>query len=504
MILLLIMLLLGQSGATIGTVHDLVAQGRAGDAVVVARTGLEAFPGDRDLRKALALALRNAGEPDAALELYDRLLAEAPDDDDARLGKAITLSWMERLDDAVATWEQVRPGTNEQFEAQLGIGRVRSWQDRFDDALAAYAQAEDLRPQSTEAPMGRAQALKWAGRYAQSIAVYEDVVGREPDNAAAWFGLSQAHEWSGFMVRARNACRRAAELDPDWSEPGDALARLNRELGLSIEAGVGYRAEDDDGTQGNYVDTRLDAEQWLGDYLRPSIRMQYSDNARGELHESYLLTGFGLDYRPWRSLTVSGRVRPDLLSAWLPDWGGTIRLELGILTWTGTAGKVLFEPGSRLTAYDYSTGLRLRPFDEISFSGRTAWLAVRDEPENTKVSAGGDVSWEIWADPSISLAYGYSFDSFREQSARYYSPLGLHSHTLGLTGFKQVGRFYGTGELHVGLSTEGVQTIRANVEFGVDLNDELTVTAAGDFVQNSTQYLNAGARVGVTRVFPIR
>ena len=504
MILLLAMLLLGQPGETVGTVHDLIDQDRAGDAVVVARSGLEAYPGDRDLRKALALALRNADQPEAALEVYDRLLAEDPNDDDARLGKAITLSWMDRFDEAISTWNRVRPGTEERFEALLGIGRVRSWQDRFDEALAAYTQAEALRPQSTEARIGQAQTLQWAGRYAQSIAAYRDVVGREPDNAAAWFGLGQTHEWAGYRTRARNACRHAAELEPDWTEPADALARLNRELGLRLEAEAGYRAEDDNGTRGGYADTRVDAGQWLGDYLRPSVRVQYSDNARGELHETYLLTRLGLDWRPWRKLTLSGRAEPDLLSAWLPDWGGTACLDLDMLTWTGTAGLVLFEPGSRLTAYDYSTGLRLEPFDGINIVARAAWLAVRDILNNTKLSAGADLSWEIWADPSISLAYGYSFDSFRESSARYYSPLDLHTHTLGLTAFKQIGRFYGTGEFHAGLSTEGVQTVRTNVEFGFDLTDELTLSAAGDFVRNSTQYVNGAVRIGVTRVFPTR
>ena len=502
--LLLVLMLLGQPGETIWTVHDLIERGQIGDAVDVARAALAESPGDRGLRKALALALRNADELAAALELYDQLLAEAPDDDDARLGKAITLSWMERLDDAAATWDQVRPGTEERFEALLGIARVRSWQSRLDEALAAYARAEDLRPQSTETDMGRAQTLKWAGRYPQSIVVYEDIVGREPGNVDAWFGLGQTSEWAGFGTRARNAYRRAAELEPGRVEAADALARLNRELGLRIEAGVGYRAEDDAGTEGDYVDTRLEAGQWLGDYLRPSVRVQCSDNARGELRERYLLVGLGLDYRPWRPLTISGRVRPDVLSLSLPDWGGTARLELGMLTWTGTAGQVLFEPGSRLTAYDYSTGLRLRPFGGLSIAGRGAWLAVRDEPGNTKVSASGDASWEVWADPSVSLAYGYSFDSFRERSTRYYSPQDLHSHTVGLTAFKRVGRFYGTGELRVGLSTGGVQIIRAGVEVGVDLNENLALSAAGDFVQNNTGYANAGVRVGVTRVFPAR
>ncbi len=502
--LLLVLLLAVSPEATIGTVHELVDEGRAAEAVGIAREALAEYPDDAWLQKALALALRNSEELEAALGIYEELLEHDRDDDDARLGKAITLSWMDRLEEAVAVYGEVGPESDEYYEALLGIGQVRSWQGRHHEALEAYARAESLAPQSIEVWLRQAQVLKWMGRYGLSVARYRDILGKEPDEAEAWFGMGQAYEWAGFPSRARERYQRAVELEPEWDEPAVALDRLNLDLGTRVAVELNGRWDDDAGTKGSYLDTELEVDRWFGDYLHPCVSVRYSDNARGTLEEDYLLGGAELEFRPWRPLTLSARAEADVLTASLLECSGAGHLELGMFNWHGSAGRVLFEPGQRLGAVNCNTTLRLEPVDGLSIAGSFTWLAVQDTLNNSKLAASGDISYELFSDPAISLVYGYAFDSFQQESPQYYTPQDLHTHTLGLTGFKAFGRFYASADFAAGLNTDGIQAMRGSVELEYDLSDALALFVAGGFFQTSTQYVNAEMSVGVTRVLPAR
>jgi tetratricopeptide (TPR) repeat protein len=427
----LVFLLLAYEPVTVAEIHDFVNAGRGAEALVRAESTALADPADRPMQKAYALLLRNTGALDSANAIYDRLLAEDPSDDDARLGEAIALSWQSRLDEALALYAEIKPGSESYFEAVVGKGRVAGWAGRYGEALGYLAEAESLVPGNREVAERRAQILSWSGDRARAIALYRELSRQDPQDADYLFGLGQNYEWSDLPVTANSYFRRAQAIAPERKDIKEAVLRTAEAAAPQARLEFTGAAEDDDGTPGAYRDYRFRYEQHIGDRLQPSAALSFSSNRRGTLARDYLLVRVGLAYRPLAWLRLNGQGQGDLLQPAFKSATLGWAVERSWFSWSGEAGRVLYEPTQDIGARAGWTMLTVRPVKGLKLVARAGRTQIIDDG-NEKHTLSGSAGFDLLTGPRLTVAYTFSFDDFSWRSSRYYSPQDLTTNALGL------------------------------------------------------------------------
>jgi tetratricopeptide (TPR) repeat protein len=499
---ILLLFLLALEPITVAAVHELVEAGRGAEALPRIEAAARAAPDDRPLQKALALVLRNTGALDSAVAVYRRLLAADRSDDDTRLGLALALSWQGRHDDALALYEEVDPAGRHYPEAVLGKGRVAGWAGRHREALRWLAEAESLLPGNREVPARRAQVLGWSGDHAAAVALYRELNALAPGDADYLFGLGQNLEWSGRPLAARDPYRRALELAPGRADIAEAHRRAAE--AAAPRAGIELRAaHDDDGeVRGTSREYRFRYEQRLADRLVPSAALSWSANRRGTLGRDYLLARAAVAYRPLSWLGLTALAQGDILGFAFKSAVLAWELERGRLTWTGDAGRILFEPTQNIGAFSGATGLVVRPVPGLRVEARAARLQVIDDG-NVRNSLSAGAGFDLLSRPRLALAYTFSLDDFRADSPRYYSPRGLITNTVGLS-FRWRGSRTGlAADAAGGLNAAHEWVVRAGGSLDQLLfaGTRLVVDASFERTAGRGQYVYAGFGLGVNRSF---
>ncbi|MFO7650220.1 MAG: tetratricopeptide repeat protein [bacterium] len=486
----------------VAEVHELVNAGRAGEARERIEAAARANPSDRDLRKALALVLRSVGELDSAIAVYDRLLVEDKADDDTRLGKAITLSWQDRLDAAQATYAEVGPQSQQYFEALVGKAQVAAWSGRHSDALRWLEEAEALDPSSRIVQQRRAQVLSWSGDHAAAIRLYERLVEQSPDNADLWFGLGQNYEWTERPAAARRCYQRALELAPGRKEFVEAATRAAAASSPRVRVEAASASDFDGDVQGTYRDYRFRYEHRSWDRLVPSAAVSLSSNRRGALGRDYLLVRGAVLWRPLSWLRVTGQAQGDALQFGLKAATLGWEADRAWLSWSGEAGRVLFEPAQDLGALSSWTALAARPLPRLRLDARAARLRVtRDGNVKTALSAGA--GFDVVAKPRLTVSYNFSYDDFAVKSPLYYSPQDLVTNTLGAGIRLRRDRWGVSADAAGGLNADDEWVARANAAFDWEFVRRTTVALDAGFARTAGrgQYVYGSVGLSVSRAF---
>lgn len=108
------------------------------EAEAVYREVLQQYPGNDEIRSALARVLSWQGAHAEAATLYREVLAHHPEDRDIRVALAQVLSWQKQFDDAHRLYEQVLEADPKQIEARRGLAEVAHWRGNRSEALQRY------------------------------------------------------------------------------------------------------------------------------------------------------------------------------------------------------------------------------------------------------------------------------------------------------------------------------------------------------------------------------
>jgi predicted O-linked N-acetylglucosamine transferase (SPINDLY family) len=197
-----------------------------------------------------AVSHHRQGRLDAAVALYDRVLAVQPDQFDAlhlgglaRFQAGDARGAAERLARAVAA----APGSP---DAQINYAVVLSALGQFAPALAACDRAIALAPDRPDAHYGRGNVLCAVGRYAEGVASYDRVLARMPDHVDTLVNRGNALGLLGRGAEALDAYERALAADPSnagaWINRGTTLLALGRAADAlaSCDRGIALRADD--------------------------------------------------------------------------------------------------------------------------------------------------------------------------------------------------------------------------------------------------------------------
>ena len=193
-------------------IDDLIARVNAGDystAESGIRQRLRTWPHSLLLKNLLGVSLQRGGRPDAAIDVFDELLAGSPNFADAHLNLGVAL----------------RDG------------------GRLEDAAGAYEKALALNPQNALACYNLANVLKDLGEFDKAIRSYESAIGIAPDFAQAHRGLAALKRYTAddeHLTQMEAAWQRSS--GSSRAELGFALASVQDSLG-NHEACLDYLKE---------------------------------------------------------------------------------------------------------------------------------------------------------------------------------------------------------------------------------------------------------------------
>ncbi len=187
--------------------------------------------------RAEADAAFEAGDHDAALALYDRVLADSPEDVTALVRSAMLLSWRKRYDEAVARYDRALAIEPSHPRAALERAKALSWAGRYDEAKTAFRALLAREPENREARLGLARSLSWGGRQEEAREEYLKLLRENAADPEALLGVAQTHAWSGDDAKARPAFEAALGADPDSKDARVGLAWVDlREGDLAAAA----------------------------------------------------------------------------------------------------------------------------------------------------------------------------------------------------------------------------------------------------------------------------
>ena len=412
----------------------LADRGEPDSALALLAPVIASEPNAFDLRWLAAGLSGEAGRPDEAVKLYERLSADFPDragdlrcdlgkerlragdaagatrdlracvgshpeDRGARRRLATALARADSLPQAIAVYDALIQEEPNDTELALDRARVLGWMGRHRQAIDAYGAALRLEPGLTAAELGQAKNENWLGRHRVATRRLEAIVARGDADAETWKTLAYARYWDDDPRGALEALAAQHALEPDDREAQELATRIARDRAPSFVLGHG-RSHDSDELVVASPSLELAWPLATNTTLMAGWRRDFTSDAAGK-NDAMQLTA-GLRQRWNRALTMYAR--------------GTS------LTWK--AG-----PGERRGG---EAGIVLRPVDHVRLEVVTA-----REPVLTRLALDEGISllsWVAVADlepwPRVALHVDGRAGSYSDGNRSERSAAGVNWHVL--------------------------------------------------------------------------
>jgi predicted Zn-dependent protease len=155
-------------------VLPLLERGQLGAAVPVFEAYLAEHPGDRDVRRELAVTLLAADRPGEAVPLIRALLEEVPDTE-LRLLLARTLRDLRRVDEASVEYARLGAARPDDEALALEWAQAHAWIEEYEEAAAILTAALARRPGSVPLGVELARVYYAMGRLRDAVVLLIDL-----------------------------------------------------------------------------------------------------------------------------------------------------------------------------------------------------------------------------------------------------------------------------------------------------------------------------------------
>lgn len=200
--------------------------GRLAEAESVYRAVLAHEPWNADALHLLGMTSHQLGRTEAALELIERAIRQAPAIPAFHNNLGTVLQALGRHGEAVERFRhalQLEPGYP---EAHINLGNSLQALKRHSDAVEHYCRALRIRPDFAEAHNNLGNTLAALGRAEEAIARYFEAVRLRPTYVEAWVNLGGALRDQNRLEEATVCCQRALDHRPDLAEAHSNLAAI--------------------------------------------------------------------------------------------------------------------------------------------------------------------------------------------------------------------------------------------------------------------------------------
>lgn len=221
---------------------ELVAVARFDAAVPIFEGVLAAKPRDQQATYGAALALFNLKQLIQARELAKLAVDYAGQDNAKRADALILLGVIQAVEgsntDALATVRLAVQLAPDNFDANFALGRALYGAGDLNNAIRSFRKAVTLKPKHSQAQFFLATTLEAAGDYAAARESYLELIRIEPNSAEGHlgFGVLLTKIEGGKSARAISELSKAVELKSDLYEARVALGKALIKAGRFQEA----------------------------------------------------------------------------------------------------------------------------------------------------------------------------------------------------------------------------------------------------------------------------
>jgi tetratricopeptide (TPR) repeat protein len=206
---------------------ECLAQNDYVGAIAALREASEREPGYADVRHLLGLALGLAGQPEAALEEFDKALALNPSYVEAYLNRAITLNDLGRYEEAREAfrlaWDSdhsagrpfSRSVSARLANLHMELGDLYADLGSYEEAVEQYRKATSLRPDFLDIRTKLARSLMERGELKLALEELNDVLAENSEYVEARVSLGLVYYRAGEYDAASAEWRTCLQHAPD-------------------------------------------------------------------------------------------------------------------------------------------------------------------------------------------------------------------------------------------------------------------------------------------------
>ncbi|MDZ7789682.1 MAG: poly-beta-1,6 N-acetyl-D-glucosamine export porin PgaA [Xanthomonadales bacterium] len=286
------------------------------------------------------VALRTRESMEAAVTAWEKLLADGHEPPVyVTVAAADAFLYLREPERAEALYRQVLFDRPDRIDTKQSLFWALLEQEDFDaafESIDGLVEHPDVAPgsrQHRDARITAAMGRGYANRLEDAMQRFESIVADHPESAAATRSLANIYRWRGWSRRALELLEPLLEANPESTDNRLLHAALLRDLGRYEEAGsilgkLNEERPEDRHVQRDYANwktrdrwalwthgeygesdgvrefgsrdqglrMRLSAP-WIGNYLQPYLRSEYSDATFPEGEADYDRVGIGFDYR---------------------------------------------------------------------------------------------------------------------------------------------------------------------------------------------------------------
>jgi predicted TPR repeat methyltransferase len=259
-----------------------------------------------------ALALQQQGKLDAAEEIYQGILAQAPGNADAWHFRGLIACRRGQLELAVEMIERAIALAPDYADAHNNLGNVFAVTKRPEQALTAYQRAVELRPESVDFHLNIGRVC---GAKEQGVVALRRVLELVPGHLEAHQRLGGALYCTGRIAEAAEVYARWVALEPDNEEARHLLAGCTQ-IAVPGRASDAYLQDYFDDFARSFDETLTEklmyrAPALVGEGLRRTIGEPTGDR---DMLDAGCGTGLGgVELRPWARRMVGVDLSAEML-----------------------------------------------------------------------------------------------------------------------------------------------------------------------------------------------
>jgi serine/threonine protein kinase/Flp pilus assembly protein TadD len=175
--------------------------------------------------------LRQAGEYQKALELYDQAIALKPNVAQAYWGRCYSLNKLNKPTDAIVSCNDALDLKPNYPEALLSKGNAQELQKLPIEAIQLYERATEIKPNFAEAWVSLGRILQSVGRSEEAISALDKAIALKRNSAEAWSIKGAALMNLGRFEPAIASFDKALQIQPDNQDVIKMRKLVQQQLG---------------------------------------------------------------------------------------------------------------------------------------------------------------------------------------------------------------------------------------------------------------------------------
>jgi tetratricopeptide (TPR) repeat protein len=188
--------------------------GQLNEALQLYEQCIQKFPDDLVPRNGRAAALAYSGRLQQALDAYDEILRMTPYDVVTNCGRAQVLRDMGRLDEALKEFDDLARSYPEEIIPQNARAEVLRELGEMEEAKSALVNIVKHFPLASDARIAYARILRDLGKYPEALDEYNRIIREFPLNCWAYAGVAETYKKIGTLPQALEAYERVIKLFP--------------------------------------------------------------------------------------------------------------------------------------------------------------------------------------------------------------------------------------------------------------------------------------------------